>query len=124
MSGMPFTNPAGGFWPLGLITVIESGTAVALTLNVGRNGQGPMHLPRRIRQLILSADPRNTGNVYLVMSGYTHRNTNGVIVVLPPRQIAALPHGCLLEGTAVNVDNYYLDAEIDGDGAYATAIYG
>lgn len=123
-TGLPFSKPAGGFWPLGEITVAAAGNPQPLTVNVGNDGQGPLKLPRRVRQLQVYPAPGNTKPVYVMMRGYSHLESNGVIAVVYPGHPVALPHGCLLEGVAVLIDNYYLDAEVDGEGAYATAVFG
>jgi hypothetical protein len=58
------------------------------------------------------------------MPGYSYWMSNGVILVISPGIVGAIPVGCLLEGSACNIDMLYMDAEIDGEGAYATAIWG
>ena len=128
MANAPFSNPSGGTWPLGFITVATAGTPVAINTNVGPQGQGaayPTQFAKRVRQLIVTPKSTNTKWVYLVWNGYDHTtNQNGVLLGVPQGTIGSIPAGALLQSALISIDNLSLDADVSGEGAFITAIYG
>ena len=127
MAGTAFSFPVGGFWPFGKITVTTNGTPVAINTNVGAQGQGgqfPTQMARRIRQLLIYPLSTNTKPVYVVMKGYSHTVTNGVLCIVYPGAVGSLPQGALLDGAMPTIDSFYLDSEVNGEGAFCVGIYG
>lgn len=132
-AGTTFTNPVGGFWPLGFIQAVTPGTPVLLTFNVGSQAQSGMQMAKRIRGFVISTPGNgkgginttgNTKNVYVVFKGNNKDNYAAVIACIGPGQVVSLPGGGLLEGACPTPDQFALDADISGEGAYITAIYG
>jgi hypothetical protein len=66
----------------------------------------------------------NDGTLYLMMNGYNHVMSNGVILLVPRGAVGSFPFGGLLTGPPLNVDALFLDAECDNDSAYVSGIYG
>lgn len=128
MAGTAFSYPVGSFWPFGKITVTTTGTPVAINGNVGKQTQGgqyPTQMSNRIRQLLVFPFSTNTKAVYVVMKGYDHATkTNGVLGVAYVGAVLSLPNGALLEGALPTIDNFYLDSEVNGEGAFVVGIYG
>lgn len=138
MAGTAWTNPSGGFWPLGKITVAAAGTPVAVTQNVGPQQSGPgrpMQFSRTVTQFIFS-NPliagAGAGKIYVCKKGYDHTQTNGVLLVISVPAVASgifpepqsLPDGCLLQGARVTPDDLYIDTDVNGSSVQVTAIYG
>lgn len=129
-----FKNPVGGLSPLGYVAAAVSGTPVPLNTNVGAQSQGTSRPgaggSNRFRQLIISADPANTQNVYLVWTGYAGPNGGGsydsryILDKIPPGVSRSYPQGSLLEHVALNIDNFVLDNDVNGEGAFCSVIYG
>src|SRR5208282_2667441 len=94
-----FANPSGGPFPLGKITVTTDGTPVALTVN--------------------------TGNLYIMFGNVSaSANPNAILAQIPPGGSCSLPQGGLLINSKINLDQLFLDADVNGSIAYANAIYG
>ena len=135
MTETTFTNPQGGLWPLGFIQVVTSGTPVQITTNVGQQSQGKQYTRQftgQVRGLIISTPSLsaggkngtgNTKNVYLCMNNSTKTGVKGVLLCIPPGANVAAPQS-LLNSVQMNPDQFYLDADVSGEGAYITAIYG
>jgi hypothetical protein len=106
------------FWPLGLVRVERSGVPVCLNVNVGKDQPG------RVRQLIFCPLATNERALYLLMPGYNHTMDNGIVMVIPPGIITAIPVGFMLEGAVANINQLFLDAVEDYEGAHVTGIHG
>ncbi len=134
-AGTPWTNPSGGFWPLGKITIAAAGTPVPINTNVGAQGQKSLQMARRIRGLIFSNMISTTAGdrIYVLKHGYTKTQTNGIIAILicgtsasaatNPQPIQ-LPPGELLRDALPTPDFFDLDADTSGASVQVTAIYG
>lgn len=135
MAENTFTNPQGGLWPFGFIQVVTAGTPVQITKNVGTQTQGSQYTRQftaQIRGLIISTPSLskgganttgNTKNVYLCMKNSNNAGLKGVLACIPPGQTVPFPQS-LLNSVQMNPDQFYLDADVSGEGAYITAIYG
>jgi len=128
-----FKNPVGGLTPLGLVAPAVSGTTLGVNANVGAQTQGTSKPgaggTSRFRQLIIAADPANTQSVYLIWKGYTGPNgatydSRYIIDKIPPGEQRAYPVGGLLEHSSINIDNFVIDNDVAGEGAFLSAIYG
>lgn len=128
-----FKNPVGGLTPLGFVGPAVSGTTLGVNANVGPQTQSTSKPgaggSNRFRQLIVSTDPANTKNVYLVWNGFTGPNgakydARYVIDKIPPGVSRSYPSGSLLEHVALNIDNFVIDNDVNGEGAFLSAIYG
>jgi hypothetical protein len=124
-----FTSPVSGLWPLGKISVGTPGTAVALNTNVGAQTNGtPTTRPSgNVNQLILMAPATNTALVYLIrkVNGLTvsKANTNFIVAILGPGQTVSLP-ATQMVGTAINLDDYVVDADTAANFVIPTAVVG
>lgn len=119
-----FNNPVGGASPLGKIIVAAGGTPIKLNTNVGAQGQGSLKFASRFKQLLLDTDPANTGNIYLCWNGFDRTSATGVLAKIPPGTRRAWPDGGILQTTSINVDNFTIDADVDGEATYASVIWG
>jgi hypothetical protein len=128
MPNTPYTEPVGGFWPLGKIIVTTAGVPVPLTQNVGSQKQGGSYSLKkasRVRQYIFTLDSASGGNIYITKSPHSYTDTNCVVLVCWNKGVEySLPHGCLLDGALVTPDDLYVDADADGCAVWVTAIYG
>ncbi|HKM80827.1 MAG TPA: hypothetical protein VJY15_07685 [Candidatus Acidoferrum sp.] len=120
-----FANPSGGPFPLGKITVTTDGTPVALTVNTGSMKEGPLKMARRFQQVTVYAAKVNTGNLYIMFGNVSaSANPNAILAQIPPGGSCSLPQGGLLINSKINLDQLFLDADVNGSIAYANAIYG
>jgi hypothetical protein len=120
-----FLNPVGGLSPLGQIAVPAPNTSVLLNSNVGPQSQSATKgRTNRFRQLIISTDPTNTQNIYLVWKGYNKTNLDYILDKIPPGTVRSYPPGALLEHSSLNVDNFAIDADVAGESCYASVLYG
>lgn len=119
-----FLNPVGGASPLGKISTVTGGTPVPLNTNVGAQGQGALKFASRFKQLIIDADPANTGNIYLCWKGFDRTSVVGVLAKIPPGARRAWPDGAVLQTVSINVDNFTIDSDVDAEGTYASVIWG
>lgn len=128
MANTAYTNPVGGFWPFGKISIATSGVPVKLTVNVGSQEQGSafaMQMSRRLRQIIFVADPTSAGNIFITKAGHPYTDTNCVVLVVWNNgNEYSLPHGSLLQGVLVPPDDLSVDADKNGSSVYAVGIYG
>jgi hypothetical protein len=125
-----FTNPVGGFWPLGRVNVPTPGVPVPITDNIGSQQQGSQKFSRPVKQVIIRADPNNVGNVAVIWNGLsaTYLLPAGLpytIDILVPTGVCSLPNGGPLESNKINLDAIAIDVQAGngGDGAFVTAIY-
>lgn len=126
-----FKNPVGGLSPLGFIPVAVAGTTVGLNTFTGKQGESATsgRATNRFRQIIIASDPANTKNVYLVWNGYTgplgaNYDARYVLDKIPPGQQRSYPVGALSDGARLNIDNFVLDSDVNGEGAYCSVFYG
>lgn len=140
-----FKNPMGGLSPLGLIVAAVSGVPQPINANVGPQSEGSNKFASRYKQLRVSALPTNTKNVYLIFKGqgvnaagatlgpFAGPNADGVnyffdtryiIDEIPPGESRTYPDGSLLMTSSINVDQWVLDNDVDGEGAYCSVIWG
>lgn len=126
-----FSNPPGGIWPLGFVTVTTSGTPVQASVNVGPQTEGKQYsrqISQKIRQMIFTtpganALPQaNTGNIYICFKGFTRSDPNGVMLVIPPGETQSLPNNCLFDMAKPTPDFFWIDADVSGDGCYIAAV--
>ena len=129
MSAAAQVNPLSGIWPLGLITVTTAGTPVNLNTRVGAQKAvaGTRQYPSRVRQIIFSTPGGttgrpNAGNIYISYQGATKSDVNNVVLVIPPGAQYSIPHGLGLEQAAIVPDNFSVDADVNGDGVYVSAV--
>lgn len=118
-----FKNPVGGMSPLGKIIVVTPGTTVPLNTNVGTQGQGANKFASRMKQVIFDADPRNAGIIYVCWNSFIAGSVVGVFCAISPGQRKTFPDGGILITSSINVDNLCIDADVPGDGVYASVIY-
>lgn len=125
-----FKNPVGGLTPLGLVAPAVTGTPLGVNNNVGKQSETATsgRATNRFRQLLVTADPANTKFIYLVWNGYTGPNganydSRYVIDKIGPGIQRSYPYGALLDGARLNIDNFVIDNDVSGEGAYISAIY-
>ena len=133
-----FKNPVGGLTPLGFVAPAAAGTPVPINSYVGSQTQGTGKPgaggTSRFRQLIIATDPANTKMIYLIWNNRSGAQFTGpaganydsryVLDKIPPGVQRAYPTGALLEHVSLNVDNFNLDSDVDGEGAFVSCIYG
>lgn len=124
-----FASPISGIWPLGMITVGASGTPVALNTNVGAQTANQRTGPTdTVRQLIFTGDSDNSGAIYVlrrvVGQTVTKLTTNFIVAVIYPGQTQAIPNGSLGISASLNVDDYLIDADSNGDKVFPSAYFG
>lgn len=112
--------------PLGKITV-TGGTPVALSINCGplagqtaAPGSGAGVAGTALRQIILTADSGNTGQIYLLPRGSNlGSNPGNVIACIPKGQTISIPYGQPFEG-GILPENFVVDT----DGSDTSSVYG
>jgi hypothetical protein len=125
-----FNSPVSGMWPLGMITVSASGTPVALNINVGAQTQtATTHVTNNVRQVIFTPDIDNTGAIYILRKAQgvtvTKLTTNFIVAVIyPTNPPVALPSGSIGLSSAINIDDYVVDADSNSDKVFVTAVFG
>lgn len=133
-----FKNPVGGLTPLGYVSTVAAGTPVPINTNVGAQTQSASKPgaggTNRFRQLIIATDPANTKMVYLIWNNNSGTQYTGpaganyqpkyVFDKIPPGVQRSYPYGSLLEHVAINIDNFNIDTDVTGEGAFISAIYG
>jgi len=124
-----FQSPVSGPWPLGMITVATSGTPIPLNTNVGpQTANAATHPTVTVRQLILTGDSDNSGAIYLLrkVQGQivTKLTTNFIVQVIYPGNTVSVPNGNVSINSAINPDDYVVDADNNGDKVFVTAITG
>ena len=129
MSITAFKSPVSGLWPLGQITVATAGTPVALNTNVGaQTGGTPTSAPSgNVNALILQCPATNTTLTYLLRNvqgqTITKSDTGFIVAIVAPGDTVTLPSGLFI-GTPINVDDYLVDADTNGNKMIATAVRG
>lgn len=130
MAVTAFKSPVTGLWPLGAVTVATAGTAVPLNTNVGPQTEGPGLRPSgNVRQLVFMCPTTgNTGLVYILRNqkGQTVSKATPLVVVgiIGPGQTLSLPNGSMGLSSAVNIDDYSVDADTSANVVYTTAVVG
>ncbi len=113
-----FGNTRGPIFPLGKVVVTTAHTPVSILGNVTI----PDVTPPPFDFVKVQAPSGNAGDVYLVFKGQAANAGNGTSVVL------CIPKGQERElqpnnsGTPFAIDQFYLDADNNGDGAYITCL--
>jgi hypothetical protein len=112
-----------------LITVSTAGTPANLNSNVGpQTGTVTTRPSGNVRQLIFYPDSDNTGNTYLVrkVPGQTANAStpNFIVAVLAPGVPQSVPFGSLALSAAINIDDYAIDGDTNGNRTLVTAVVG
>ena len=115
--------------PLGKLTVTAAGTTLSLSANCGPLGSqiggtqsNPPTPGTALREINLTADKANTGQVFLLPRGYTASANPGLILaVILPGQTVALPHGQSQFGLLP--ENFVLDTDTASQSVYGCGFF-
>jgi hypothetical protein len=126
--------------PLGFVKVVAPGTPVQLTSvidptgvlapEVSNKASGPLYPPLRFQQLMLTAmKPNaqgggmqdNTGTIYIVRSGYTRADPDGMVAIIKKGVTLFLASAPSVLDTW-NPYRYYVDADNADDGVVVVGI--
>jgi hypothetical protein len=109
--------------PLGKITLVTPGTTVLLSVNSGplagqagpiTDYNNPPLSGQALRQIRLSADKANTGQMYILPRGYTAAANPGLIIAaIQPGESISLPQG-FLGGESMQPENFVVDGDDAG----------
>jgi len=114
-----------GLIPLGKFSIV-AGTTQLLTANLGPQKQvpGSAQSTKTVRQIIVSADGANTGQIFLLPAGQKFSSNPGnVLAAFSKGTTIAIPSGIMLGG-ALALDNLCFDADTGTNTVYAMAVVG
>lgn len=109
---------AAQFVALGKIPVPVAGTPVAVPVPPSIN-------PPSCHAVIIEALPGNTGKIYIGLVGLNKTTLAQVLVVLPIPTVNLLPTFSIaltVAGNAINLGQFYVDADISGEGVLISAL--
>ena len=128
MAVTAFKSPVTGLWPLGAVTVAAAGTAVPLNTNVGPQTRGRVYAQReRAPACIHVPTTGNTGLVYILRNQKGRRYPRQLlwwVAIIGPGQTLSLPNGSTGLSSAINIDDYSVDADTSANVVYTTAVVG
>lgn len=113
--------------PIGFVPVAVPGTPVQLvSLLVGSVGPSPEKQvildaatdAVDVNKIVLSANPANTGNVYIGTKNMNKVTGVGVLAVLLPT--GGVPYANNVGMNIYHFQQWYVDADVAGEGAYGT----
>jgi hypothetical protein len=102
---------------LGKIAVSTPGTPVRVTLSI------PYAKSTSLHAIMFEADPENTGNVYIGRAGMVRATRAGVYAMLAVPTANFFPTfsvALTIAPNGLSSDEFYIDADVAGDGAIAT----
>jgi hypothetical protein len=113
-----------GLIPLGKFAIV-AGTTQLLTANLGPQKQSVGGVPARtVRQVIISADGANTGQIFLLPAGQKFSSNPGnVIAAFSKGATVAIPSGVMLGGSLA-LDSLCFDSDTGTNTVYACAVAG
>lgn len=109
---------AAQFVALGKIVVTVAGTPVKVPVPDAIN-------PPSCHAVIIEVLPGNTGKIYVGLAGLTKATLAQVLVILPIPTVNLLPTFSIaltVAGNAINLGQFFLDADISGEGVLISAL--
>lgn len=128
-------NPTGPIYPFGFIAPAVAGTPAPLNQRVSFNtsiGTPAAGIPGLtvagnpaiivFNQLIISASKANTGSVYVCYKGTNKNSANGVGIIMQLQAGGFFNLASPQLSNPFQADQIVIDADVNGEGAWCTAV--